>query len=278
VSLILDALNRSRQDSEEMPGLSSLHTVETPPKDSHWLQWLLVSALGLAVLAIGWLLIERTPQPVALPADAAAKTAKPAPAPEFDRPPPAKEAPVAPQVKPAAAPAPAVAPSPAPEPVVFADSRPATSPAQVERDPPEVDAGVAALYEQPTQPVPARPVQQPRTESPANISRVEEAVDIEKLVEQAQAELKDATLSEHAVPLLSSLSQQTKDGIPTLLYQRHDYSGDPGRSSVVINGKTLRAGASAGGIKVEEILPDSVVLEVKGTRFRLRALNSWVNL
>ena len=47
---------------------------------------------------------------------------------------------------------------------------------------------------------------------------------------------------------------------------------------MVINGKTLRAGASAGGIKVEEILPDSVVLEVKGTRFRLRALNSWVNL
>ena len=121
-------------------------------------------------------------------------------------------------------------------------------------------------------------MKQSRTERTQNTSRVEETVDIEKLVEQAQAELKDATLSEHAVPLLSSLSQHTKDGIPTLLYQRHDYSGDPGRSSVVINGKTLRAGASAGGIKVEEILPDSVVLEVKGTRFRLRALNSWINL
>jgi hypothetical protein len=281
MSLILDALNRSRQDSEEMPGLSSVHTVETPPKDSHWLQWLLVSALGLAVLAIGWLLIERTPQPVALPADVAAQTAKPAAAPEFDRPPPVEKTPVAPQVKPAVAPAPAVAPSPAPEPVVSADRQPATSPAQVERDPPEVDAGVAALYEQPPQPVPARPAppaQQSRTESPANVSRVEEAVDIEKLVEQAQAELKDASLTEHPVPLLSSLSQQTKDGIPTLMYQRHDYSGDPSRSSVVINGKTLRAGASGGGVKVEEILPDSVVLEVQGVRFRLRALNSWVNL
>lgn len=281
MSLILDALNRSRQDSEEMPGLSSVHTVETPPKDSHWLQWLLVAALGLAVLAIGWLLIERTPQPVALPADVAAKTAKPAAAPELDRPPPVEKTPVAPQVKPAVAPAPAVAPSPAPEPLVSADRRPATSPAQVQRDPPEVDAGVAALYEQPPQPVPARPAptaRQSGTESPANVSRVEEAVDIEKLVEQAQAELKDASLTEHPVPLLSSLSQQTKDGIPTLMYQRHDYSGDPSRSSVVINGKTLRAGASGGGIKVEEILPDSVVLEVQGVRFRLRALNSWVNL
>jgi hypothetical protein len=151
----------------------------------------------------------------------------------------------------------------------------------VEAAPPQVDPGVAALYQQspqPARPQPAPSAQQARTESPANISRVEETVDIEKLVEQAQAELKDASLTEHAVPLLASLSQQTKDGIPTLMYQRHDYSGDPARSSVVINGKTLRAGASAGGVKVEEILPDSVVLEVKGVRFRLRALNSWVNL
>jgi hypothetical protein len=153
--------------------------------------------------------------------------------------------------------------------------------ARPEPEPPEVDPGVAALYQQPRQPAraqPAAPAQPSPTESPANISRVEETVDIEKLVEQAQAELRDASLDEHPVPLLSSLSQQTKDGIPTLMYQRHDYSGDPARSSVVINGKTLRAGASAGGIKVEEILPDSVVLEVKGVRFRLRALNSWVNL
>ena len=62
------------------------------------------------------------------------------------------------------------------------------------------------------------------------------------------------------------------------MYLRHDYSGDPARSSVHINGKTLRAGGSVGGVKVVEILPDSVVLEYKGSRFRLRALNSWVNL
>jgi len=63
-----------------------------------------------------------------------------------------------------------------------------------------------------------------------------------------------------------------------LMYLQHDYSGDSARSTVIINGKTLRAGGSVGGLKVEEILPDSVVLEFKGTRFRLRALNSWVNL
>ena len=97
-------------------------------------------------------------------------------------------------------------------------------------------------------------------------------------MEKARAELADARLAESEVPFLSTLSQQTKDAIPTLMYQRHDYARDSASSSVVINGKTLRVGGSAAGVKVAEILPDSVVLEYQGKRFRLRALNSWVNL
>ena len=106
----------------------------------------------------------------------------------------------------------------------------------------------------------------------------EEPVDIDRLVQAAREELADAQLSDSDVPFLSAQSQQTKDGIPTLMYLRHDYSGDPASSSVVLNGKTLRQGGSVGGVRVEEILPDSVVLEYQGARFRLRALNSWVNL
>ncbi len=75
------------------------------------------------------------------------------------------------------------------------------------------------------------------------------------------------------------LSQQTKDDIPTLYYQRHDYSSDTNLSSIVLNGTTVKAGGSPlPGMKVEEILPDSVVLNYRGTQFRLRALNSWINL
>jgi hypothetical protein len=37
-------------------------------------------------------------------------------------------------------------------------------------------------------------------------------------------------------------------------------------------------GSPVPGMKIEEILPDSVVLNYQGTQFRLRALNSWVNL
>lgn len=288
MSLILDALNRSRQDSEQMPGLSSVHGVEALPQGGHWLQWLLVSALGLAVLAIAWLLLDRAPQPVGAPTESAATVVHPAASPEagpttVPEPKPKPKPAIAPQAEPPAAPAlPApveAAPSPAvANPPVSEEIAPANTAVAAESG---IDPGVAALYQQRSEPIRAQPVPSVRrsgAESPSNVSRVEEAVDIESLVAQAEAELKDARLVEHEVPLLATLSQQTKDDIPTLLYERHDYSGDPARSSVVINGKTLRTGAAAAGIKVEEILPDSVVLEVKGIRFRLRALNSWVNL
>mgnify|MGYP003845772661 FL=1 len=50
-------------------------------------------------------------------------------------------------------------------------------------------------------------------------------------------------------------------------------------SSVTLNGKAVKLGGSPlAGLKVDEILPDSVILTYRGTQFRLRALNSWVNL
>jgi hypothetical protein len=107
----------------------------------------------------------------------------------------------------------------------------------------------------------------------------EEPVDIESLVAQAREEVEDAALAEHPAPFIIELSQRTKDGIPTIYYQRHDYRGDARRSTVVLNGKELRVGGRpATGVKIDEILPDSVVLSHQGTQFRLRALNSWVNL
>jgi hypothetical protein len=107
----------------------------------------------------------------------------------------------------------------------------------------------------------------------------EEPIDIEKMVVEAREELENASLAEHSAPFIAELSQQTKDSIPTIFYERHDYSGNPAQSNVVLNGKKLKVGGSpAGGVKVEEILSDSVVLNHRGTQFRLRALNSWINL
>ncbi|RLQ21637.1 hypothetical protein DWB85_11520 [Seongchinamella sediminis] len=142
---------------------------------------------------------------------------------------------------------------------------------------------VSSLYRQrpaPTVPVetgPASSTEAPVTAAEAAIE--ETGVDIEELVRAAEDELQNARLAEHPAPFIVGLSQQTKDAIPSLFYERHDYSGRPGESVVVLNGKALKVGGSpASGVRVEEILPDSVVLDYRGTQFRLRALNSWVNL
>ena len=290
MSLILDALNRSRQDSDQVPGLGSHHPTDSVLADSEGgtgaVQWLLVAGLALAVLVIGWLLFDRMPSVTEVPERS-----------EMELPVavnvPAPEAPVATQPTPERQQAPITAPL---EKINTAPVAPAT-PASVEERPVSdiskqkptlapVDASVAALYQQRGQgdvePQAERQFTPEPEATPADApeasSAEEETIDIEKLVAEAQAELADTELQDNGVPFLATLSQQTKDSIPTLMYQRHDYSGSPGKSRVLINGKTLSGGASVGGVKVVEILPDSVVLEFKGTRFRLRALNSWVNL
>jgi general secretion pathway protein B len=285
MSLILDALNRSRQDKERVPGLDSHHLADSELAGSEggigWVQWLLVAGLALAVLVIGWLLLERMPSAVEVPVVQNKKTPAavtvPAPA-AAENTPAQREAPVMQREKITEAPAVSTATVPLRErPVSDAPKESARAP---------VDTSVAALYQQQGQdddePQAARqPAPEPvaaLADEPAAAGAQEEAIDIEKLVVEAQAELADDRLQDNGVPFLATLSQQTKDTVPTLMYQRHDYSGNPGKSSVLINGKTLSAGASVGGVKVVEILPDSVVLDFKGARFRLRALNSWVNL
>jgi general secretion pathway protein B len=251
VSLILDALNRSRQDDGPIPSLATEHYEDVVEDDWNPYQLLLVAALLFALAVIGWLLWDRDADPVeAVPAAPAAVEIRPAPA-------------LVTPVETTAVPAPASNPPPT------------VIPPSVAADP-----GVAALYRQQPSPESAAPeVAQPATDVAAKTVRQEQPVDIEALVAQAQDELADASLDEHEVPFIAKLSQQTKDSIPTILYQRHDYSGTAKQSSVLLNGKTLKVGGTAAaGLKVDEILPDSVVLNYKGTRFRLRALNSWVNL
>ena len=283
MSLILDALNRSRQDAEPMPGLATRHYQDDAPRPGNLRQWLLLSALVIAALVIAWLLLERTQETAVSTASIPEVVlASPGPAPAApepakattDQPAPAAPRRAAPQVA-------ERAPVVEPKAIAAAGSQPA-------RAAPQVDASVDALYRQQQLTVPARPAAQSPAQAEqevpaaepvaAPVSRVEEPVDIEQLLVAAEEELKNARLAEHPAPFLATLSQQSKDAIPTLLYQRHDYDSNEKKSSVLINGKTLRPGDSTSGVRVEEILPDSVVLGYKGKQFRLRALSSWVNL
>ena len=106
----------------------------------------------------------------------------------------------------------------------------------------------------------------------------EQPLDVAELLERAQRELGQSTLEPHPAPLLEDLSQQKKNAIPSIMYLQHDWSGMGSTSSVVLNGTTLSEGQRAGAIAVQEILSDSVILKWRDTEFRLRALNSWVNL
>jgi hypothetical protein len=280
VSLILDALNRSRQDTDEVPSLATQHYVDDGASEGKGRQYLPWLALLVALVIIGWLLLDRETGPVPAPLPQAAMPVSPA----------QQESANAGDNGAVPAPAPMVKAS---DPRVI-ESAPVTATQAMANDP-----AVAQLYQQrqspqsavenasrPGQALQAPAVTQAKESSveavqepvPAT-SQNEQPIDIEKMILKARDELENANLDEHSVPLLSSLSQQTKDSVPTIFYERHDYSDNQAQSSVVLNGKSTKVGGSpTAGLKVEEILPDSVVLSYRGTQFRLRALNSWINL
>ncbi len=102
-------------------------------------------------------------------------------------------------------------------------------------------------------------------------------IDLVAAIERAAREVGEPNLAPHPTALLENLSQQQKDQIPTIIYTEHVYA-EGAAPSVELNGRRLRPGQRAGGITVEDILADSVILRVNGVSFRLRALNTWVNL
>lgn len=297
MSLILDALNRSRSEQGEVPNIQTVHTGDGGTAGSDRRAWGLAAALIVALAVIAWLLLGRSgedPAPIAELDPPKALPAKQPSAPATQPPAPQPQAPeivagtAAAEAKVAVA-APQVVAEPSPTAVTKELDKPAAQP----------DAAVSALYADTAPETVQAPAATTKTEPRAAVKpepkkrepevvektaerstavAEEEVVDIEQIIQRAESELEDARLAEHPSPFISSLSQQTKDSIPTLIYERHDYSGIPGKSRVVLNGKTLSAGGNSRGVKVEEILPDSVVLDYQGTSFRLRALNSWVNL
>ena len=102
-------------------------------------------------------------------------------------------------------------------------------------------------------------------------------IDLVAAIERAAREVGEPSLVPHPTVLLENLSQQQKDQIPTIVYTEHVYA-EGAAPLVELNGQRLRPGQRTGAITVEDILVDSVILRVRGVSFRLRALNTWVNL
>jgi general secretion pathway protein B len=256
VSLILEALNRSARDRQDDAGAVHDPAAYTERSDHPrsrlmWLPWL---ALLFALLVIAWLLTNRSGAELV-------QASTP------------KKASLALQNLPARRSDPVTTvPSAIQEPI------PALAAEATDVEPNVPDSAVAALYDAPAEEKAADIQPLVALNKPA-VSVTERPIDLEEILARTEEAMKTARLSKHPAPFLSTLSQQVKNDIPTMLYSAHDYFSTSGQSTVVINGKSLSVGGSiAGGVKIDEILSDSIVLSHRGTQFRLRALNSWVNL
>ena len=113
--------------------------------------------------------------------------------------------------------------------------------------------------------------------APSDAPSIAPPIDLVAAIERAAREVGEPNLVPHPAALLENLSQQQKDQIPTIVYTEHVYA-EGVAPSVELNGQRLRPGQRSGAITVEDILVDSVILRVSGVSFRLRALNTWVNL
>jgi len=300
MSLILDALSRSQRErggDVEVPGIDTQHYQTPVPAQRNWRTAIPWIALGLALLVITFLLTRE--EGVSLPAERISSTVPAEQAPVVSTE-PAPTVRTIPQVSAVSSGEPRDAASEPPRvlPAAPVSSQRLDSPAQ--SLPEQVSSGitspdnaaVAALYDTPSAPRDGA-VGTVNTSTSAQTARASDAqaasagaasetiepVDIEALLVRAEQEVAQSRLSEHPAPFLEQLSQQKKDQIPTLMYSRHDYSSQASQSSVLINGKTVKVGATvAPGVKLDEILPDSSVFSFRGDLFRLVALNSWVNL
>lgn len=73
-----------------------------------------------------------------------------------------------------------------------------------------------------------------------------------------------------AIPWLSSLPQTLRSSLPPLAVNIHVYSPDESRRILYINNRPVKQGERIeGGVVVEEIVHDGVVLQYRGQRFKL---------
>lgn len=291
MSLILDALNKAQREREEqrepVPHLTTVHSAPPPapePRKSAGRQWLVAGVAALCVLAFAgglWLAgsasspgVVLTPQPVA---DA------------VDR--PAARAASSAAVKPAVTEP--DAPVSAPREPVVATGHDVAGLYRAARDKgaergnsngQAVNAGRSV----PEAPAAEREADAHQAQRPAAVKdSVEPAESSGSVAEASVQESKSPSLSpavaatlaaREELPSLQELSWSTQQQLPSIMYSEHHYAGEVAQQRVVINGTSLRPGAQVGqGLVLEEILQDGVVLRYQSQKFKLEALNSWVN-
>lgn len=282
MSLILDALNRAdneRKNQNAVPDLTTVHApvvVKPEPEQRNALVWLLLALLIVALVFAGFLWFGRAEdarhtvadthvQVATAPASAllsiaagpssiAMGQASSAPA---DARSIASVAALAPE-KIGSGVMPAIATSDVED--LYAPEETSVAPA--------VDANVNELYAAETAPESETVVDPFAAQAVTAVPPVEVEREPARTFD-SQAHIKD----------FNELPWNTKQQVPTISYQRHDYLVG-GLSSVVINGQTVGVGniVATGQFVVVDILADGVVLKQGNYTFKLRALNGWINM
>lgn len=285
MSLILDALNRAEHDRKNknaVPDINTVHVlaspVTAPPSANPMLVLIAISLMIIAIILSVWFF-------------RASSTALPTAVPSV----------VAPQQPVVQITAPSI-----PEPLTstieaqtivtpVAATETSVAPAvenlyaETSADENIPDASVEKLYEpEVVEPLseavvtPFEPAQQTPVENGAVVNETTQLSADQQVQEQLVTGMTTKPqrhYDEIDVQDFASLGWNQKQQIPTLSYSRHNYLPQ-NVSTVVINGETLGEGNAFGGgsFVVDEIFVDGVVLSFRGNKFKLRALNGWVNM
>ena len=79
------------------------------------------------------------------------------------------------------------------------------------------------------------------------------------------------------LPELNDLPSNILEKIPTLKYSEHNYNQNGG--SVVVNGTVKHVNDElAKGVVIDKILSDGIILHFENYSFKMRALNTWINM
>jgi len=248
MSLLLDALNKADQErkrNEATPGIDSNH--ENIIDHSARNKSLVIAALaiGFVILlaAIYWLgQRSATTTPIATATNPSAKTAKS-------------------QQHASMAAKSSVA-------NVSQESISSTANSDTSED------SVASLYQQNAQAQNSNAtltISPPQTDSPATPTT-------EPVTTTEQTTAAPTSITQFAnLPDLHDLPSQVLEKIPSLNYSEHNYNSNGG--SVKINGNIQHPNDQlAGGVVIDKILEDGMILHVGNYAFKMHALNSWINM
>ena len=271
MSLILDALNkadRERQNNEAPPGINTVHDIrEFEKNQAKWLYPALAILILVIVAMLGWWFFHSKPEKLELPPQLAPNIETPAPK--------SKSIPGL------------------PKPVLVEKEKPSTINKsavnelynkQVEDS--KNDANTQTLPEKKpvvkTELVSERKTSEPKVavsdSSPASTAKstpINPPVTPPSPPPEVRSRLSDYS----DIGKISDLPWSVINVLPSLNYSSHIYSKGGNTKQIVINNQSKGEGQSLSeNIKVENILRDGVILEFQGHKFKLSALNSWVNI